>query len=270
LLITIFAIVALASPQVNVNSQGDLLDQGYRAMYNLDFAAAHSRFEAWQRAHPEDPFGPVSDAAAYLFSEFDRLKILHSEFFIEDKKLLDARQLKPDPKIKSAFEADLAKSEQVGEALFRRNPLDERASFSRVVRIALHADYLALIEKQHWQALTEIKQAREYAEALVAKYPNNSDAYLAVGVENYLLSQKPAGMRLFLRMTGARTDKEAGLAKLRIVAEKGRYLKPYAKILLAIAALRGGQKDEAKRLLIELAEQFPHNDLFQTELKKLS
>jgi hypothetical protein len=77
-------------------------------------------------------------------------------------------------------------------------------------------------------------------------------------------------MRLFLRMTGARTDKEAGLAKLRIVAEKGRYLKPYAKILLAIAALRGGQKDEAKRLLIELAEQFPHNDLFQTELKKLS
>ncbi len=53
-------------------------------MYNLDFEGAHRTFAQWQQQHPEDPLGPVSDAAAYLFGEFDRLHILQSQFFIDD------------------------------------------------------------------------------------------------------------------------------------------------------------------------------------------
>ena len=52
------------------------LDQGYRQMYNLEFADAHNTFAGWKQAHPEDPMGPVSNAAAYLFAEFDRLHTL--------------------------------------------------------------------------------------------------------------------------------------------------------------------------------------------------
>jgi hypothetical protein len=172
--------------------------------------------------------------------------------------------------VKSGFEADLQKSKQLGDAILQRQPSAEGPLFAAVVRIALQANYDALIDKHYWQALSEIKQARIQADALVAKYPDNKDAYLAVGVENYLLSQKVAAVRLFLRLTGAETDKEEGIAKLRIVAQQGHYLKPYAKVLLAIAALRDGRKAEALGLITELAKQFPHNDLFQTELKKLS
>jgi len=50
-------------------------------MYNLDFDGAHQTFAAWERSHPDDPLGPVSNAAAYLFAEFDRLHILESELF---------------------------------------------------------------------------------------------------------------------------------------------------------------------------------------------
>ena len=57
------------------------MEDGYRQMYNLDFEGAHRTFEQWQREHPADPLGPVSDAAAYLFGEFDRLHILQSQFF---------------------------------------------------------------------------------------------------------------------------------------------------------------------------------------------
>ena len=49
------------------------LDPGYVDLYNLDFAGAHKQFSAWMQAHPEDPLGSASDAAAYLFGEFDRL-----------------------------------------------------------------------------------------------------------------------------------------------------------------------------------------------------
>ena len=52
------------------------LDNGFRQMYNPEFADAHNTVREWKAAHPGDPMGPVSDAAAYLFSEFDRLHIL--------------------------------------------------------------------------------------------------------------------------------------------------------------------------------------------------
>ena len=96
------------------------------------------------------------------------------------------------------------------------------------------------------------------------------DADLAIGFENYLLSFKAAPVRWFLNLAGAETDREKGIAELRLVAEKGHYLKPYAKILLAIAAIRRGDKQEARMLLESLAREFPANDLFQTELKRLS
>jgi len=74
------------------------LDLGYRHMYNLQFADAHQTFGDWKKAHPEDPLGPVSDGAAYLFAEFDRLHILQSELFVEDGKFLASEKQTPIPR----------------------------------------------------------------------------------------------------------------------------------------------------------------------------
>jgi hypothetical protein len=87
-----------------------LLDQGYRQMYNLQFAEAHRTFHEWQGLHPDDPMGPASDAAAYLFSEFDRLHILQSEFFVHDQHFTTKHKLTPDPSLKRSFEAALQAS----------------------------------------------------------------------------------------------------------------------------------------------------------------
>ncbi len=254
----------------NLSAASDLLTQGYSAMYNLKFDDAHRDFANYEHAEPNDPMGPVSNAAAYLFFEFDRLKILHSEFFADNQSFFSKKKPPANPQVKRDFEAALAQSKTLADTLLQKHPDDRSALLANVMRIALHADYLALIEKDNWQALTEIKQARTDADALVKKYPDCFDAYLAMGVENYLLSQKAAPVRMFLRMTGAQTSKEEGMVKLRIVAAKGEYLRPYAKILLAIAALRDGNKAEAVSLLRELAAMFPRNGLFQEELKKLT
>ncbi len=51
----------------------------------------------YQQAHPEDPMGHVSNAAAYLFSEFDRLHILEADLFTDDHKFDNRSKLTPDP-----------------------------------------------------------------------------------------------------------------------------------------------------------------------------
>jgi hypothetical protein len=260
----------LASIFVQSMAAADTLEAGYQEMYNLRFDSAHKAFQGYERAHAEDPMGPVSDAAAYLFFEFERLNVLRSEFLTNDNSFISPHRLNADPAVKRDFEAALARSQALSEAQLKKQPDSRNALLANVIRIALHADYVAAIEKDNWQALKEIKQARSLADALVKRYPDCYDAYLAMGVENYLLSQKVAPVRMFLRMTGAQTDKQEGIVKLRIVADKGEYLKPYANILLAIAALRDNKREEAIRLLKQLAAQFPGNALFQDEIRKLS
>ncbi len=51
---------------------GSSLDSGFTGLYNLNFGGAQEDFSAWQRMHPDDPMGPASEAAGFLFSEFNR------------------------------------------------------------------------------------------------------------------------------------------------------------------------------------------------------
>lgn len=251
------------------SAQPTLLETGYRQMYDLDFDRAHQSFHQFGEQNPRDPMAPVSDAAAYLFAEFDRLHILESEFFLHDDAFLNRAKPVADPRLKQSFEADLEKSRQLADAVLARDPNNRDAEFATLMRLGLHSDYLALIEKRYVASLSEVKASRAIAEKLIASDPNYSDAYLAVGVENYLLSLKPAPLRLLLRMSGAQTDKDRGIRDLSLTAEHGHLLLPYAKVLLAVAALRDKNIARAKELLQGLAREFPHNRLYVQELARL-
>src|SRR6516162_1929615 len=86
------------------------LERGFHQMYNLDFTAAHGTFAVYQKLNPDDPLGYVADAAAYLFAEFNRLQILESDLFTDDHRWDSRSTQLPDPAVKSAFEAQLARS----------------------------------------------------------------------------------------------------------------------------------------------------------------
>ena len=246
-----------------------LLESGYLQMYNLQFDEAHKTFVEAQKQRPDDPMVPVSDAAAYLFAEFDRMHVLESELFVNDDAYVNRAKQEPDPKVKQAFDAQLQRSATLANAALAKNPNDRNALFAKVMQLGLMGDYTALVEKRDLKGLSYIKEGRGIAENLLQADPTCYDAYIAVGVENYLLSLKPAPIRWFLRATGAQTDKETGLQKLRITAAKGHYLLPYARMLLAVAALRDHQADEARNLLEGLSREFPHNRLYASELAKL-
>jgi len=263
----LFLAVGLLSASLRAES---LLDSGYRDMYNLQFDAAHAAFAQYQRDNPKDPLGAASEAAAYLFSEFDRLHVLRSEFALKDENFFSAASpLAASPAAKQHFEAALAKTKDLAEAGLHHLPPDPNAMLADTFRLGLHADYLALIEKREIPALSEIKQARTLADKLLSIYPTYYDACIAPALENYLLSLKAAPVRWFLRATGAQTDRLTGLEKLRVTAEKGHYLAPYARMLLAVAALREHHASQAKQLLAGLVQQFPENQLYRDELARI-
>jgi hypothetical protein len=264
-----FLLVPLAIFAQNDKTQSEELKLGYQKLYNLEFEDAHRIFREWEASHPEDPLGPVSNAAAYLFSEFNRLKVLQLELFADDDKFVSREKLVPDPEIKKAFEKELTKGDDLAKKRLALSPRDQNAMLASVLANGLRGDYAAMIEKRNFAALAYIKSSRGTAENLLKIYPNCYDAYLAIGVENYLLSLKSAPLRLILRIGGAQTDRDEGLRKLALTAEKGYYLAPYARLLLAVAAMRDNNQAKASELLAGLSNEFPANDLIKKELGRV-
>jgi hypothetical protein len=254
----------LASPTIE-----PAVELGYRQMYDLNFDQAHKTFAQWELDHPADPLGPASNAAAYLYAEFDRLKILQSELFVDDSIFRKRSKPASDPAVRLAFDGELSKAERLADDILSRSPEQADTLFAKVLAAGLRSDYTALIEKRDLDALKIIKNSRAIAVKLLAVDPTYYDAYLSIGVENYLLSLKAMPVRWLLQLGGAQTDRERGLESLRLTAEKGTYFKPYARLLLAVAALRNKDRAQAREILDGLAREFPHNRLYTEELARL-
>jgi hypothetical protein len=266
--IAAFVLAVASLCQASTTAQ-PILDAGYRGMYNLDFADAHARFAEYEQAHPQDPFGHVSNAAAYLFSEFDRLRILEFDLFTVDSTFEKRPKAEPDPAVKAAFDRELEAVDRIASEQLAASPNDTNALLSQIMANGLRGDYAAMIDKRNIAGLSYMKNSRELAEKLLALDPNCYDAYLAVGVENYLLSLHAAPIRWILRIGGAETDKAEGVQRLRLTAEKGHYLAPFARVLLAVAAMRDKDIPEARKLLQGLVTQFPQNTLYKKELARI-
>jgi len=245
-----------------------MLDEGFHQMYNLHFPEAHAIFAKYMVAHPEDPMGAVSDAAAYLFSEFHRTGVLDMQLFTNDTNYLE-HKIVPDPDIKKAFDADLDKADGLSDVILAEHPNDATALFAKTLAFGMRADYASLIERRDIAGFQFTKAGSTFAHRLLAVDPHAYDAYLAVGMENYILGLKPAPVRWLLQLAGGETNRVLGEHDLELTAADGHYLKPLAKLLLSVAAVRDKDMAKARELLSSLAQEFPNNPLYAQQLAKL-
>ena len=245
------------------------LDHGFQLLYNLDFDHAHTIFTAWQQSHPDDPMGPTCDAAGLLFSEFHRLGVLQGQFLLDDKKFENRPQLSPDPAVRARFNAAIQKAETLARARLAKNPRDKDALLALTLTNGLQGDYAALIEKRDFASLHYTKEATAWGEQTLAADPNCYDAHIASGISKYIIGSMAAPVRWLVRLGGVSGDKQAGIKELKLTAERGHYLAPFANILLAIAYVRDHDKQHARELLASLRDQFPGNPLFAEEIARL-
>lgn len=245
------------------------LDRGFSGLYNLDFAGAEKDFVSWQKLHPDDPVGPVSEAAGFLFSEFNRLGVLESQFYENDSAFSGRPKLSPDPGVHQVFQNAIGRAESLSRTRLAKDPKDRDALFAMTLSSGLQADYAALIEKRNLASLHFTKQASAWAQQLLAICHDCYDALLATGMSKYIIGSMAAPVRWVLRMGGLPADKQGGIADLQTTAEHGRYLAPFARILLSIAYVREKDKARAIQLLAGLQKEFPQNSLFPREIAHL-
>jgi hypothetical protein len=241
---------------------------GFNLLYEQKFTEARQTFNDWQSHNPEEPFGEVALAASYLFEELYRQGVLTSDFFLNEKRFLHGIDGKPDPMRMNNFSEALTRARALAKQRQKTNPRDSEALFALTLASGMESDADAILEKKQLDGLRRMKEANEYAKQLLAQHPDAADAYVAPGIANYIIGSLNPGYRLALWFGGIHGDKKLGMEQVGKTVENGRYLRPFAKIMLALAARREKQNVLAQKLLGELKNEFPSNDTFAAEYAK--
>ncbi len=244
------------------------LSSGFHSLYEQNFSEAREKFDSWESQHPDEPFGEVAIAASYLFEELYRQGVLSSDFFLNEKRFLHGIEGKPDPARMKSFQDALDLARKLAKGRLAKNARDPEAFFALTLAAGMESNADMMLKKQHIESLKRLKEGNEYAKQLLAEQPDANDAYVALGTANYVIGSLSGGARFFLMFGGIHGDKKLGMQQLGKTIDGGRYLQPFAKILLALAARREKQKPVAQKLLLELSEEFPESPLFAAEYAK--
>jgi hypothetical protein len=267
---------AVAACPADLNKDGDSpafktvpeLASGFHLLYSQDFQQAREKFGNWESQHPEEPFGQVAVAASYLFEELFRQGVLSSDFFLNEKRFLHGIEGKPDPGRMKSFQDALDQARKLARNRLAGNNRDAEALFALSLAAGMESNADMMLKKQHIESLKRLKEANEYARSLLREQPDANDAYVALGSANYIIGSLSGGARFMLWFGGIHGDKKLGMEQLGKTIDGGRYLQPFAKILLALAARREKQDLLAQKLLRELSEEYPESSLYAAEYAK--
>jgi hypothetical protein len=258
--------VASDPPGMGADPAPEFLSVGFQQLYSLDFDNARKEFADYQKARPEDPMGKAAEAASYLFQEFNTKGVLSSDFFLNDDKLLNGLSGNPKNNANPDFVEANEQARQMAREELQSDPSNTNAMLVLTITDGMESDYDQIVERKQIPALSLTKQAEEEAHKLLALDPNAKDAYVALGAAHYIIGCLPGYKRAFLWFGGIHGDREKGIREMQIAATKGGYLKPFAKILLALAYRREHEPAQARALLAQLNEEFPTNPRFAYEL----
>jgi hypothetical protein len=253
-------------PALEADPAPPILETGFRYLYELNFKGAREQFFAYQRIRPEDPLGKAAEAASYLFEEFNAKGVLTSEFFLNDDRFLGGVQGSAKENRNETFLEANHQAHEMAKRAVKADSRDAHALLVLAMTDGLESNYAAMIEKKQLQALSLMRQAESESNTLLSVDPKAMDAYVALGMSNYVIGCLPGYKRAFLWFGGVHGDRNRGIQQMKSAADGGHYFKPFAKILLALAYEREHQKERAQPLLAELSAQFPANPIFAREL----
>jgi tetratricopeptide (TPR) repeat protein len=244
------------------------LEDGFHDLYVQKFPEAREIFEKWANAHPDEPFGQVAIAASHLFEEFYLQHVLTSDYFLNDKRFLGGITGTPDPGRIQGFQSAVAKARALAFQRLKKNSRDPEGLYTLTLAAGMESDAYSMLLKKHYDALKHLKEANVNAELLLKQRPDAYDAYVALGCANYIIGSLPGSARFMLWFGGIHGDKRLGMEQVQKTVDGGRYLKPFAQILLALSARREKQEALAQKLLKDLTEEFPGNPVYIAEYEK--
>ena len=260
------ALIALAP---GLWARESLAAEGFDHFYNLEYDQAIADFEKAIALNPNSPDLHNHLAQAIVFREMYRDGALESELVSGANSFLRRPKLNPAPGMEKRFLDEIVKAMAISEARLAKNPNDTGALYALGISYGLRSDYYWVVKKAWHDSLKDATAARRLHTRLSELEPNNVDARLVEGLDDYIVGSLPWGWRMLGFLVGIHGDREKGIRTVQDVARNGQLDRVEAEIFLGALYRRENQPRQAIPLIQDLIGQFPRNYLLRLELSQM-
>jgi len=243
--------------------------QGYEHFYNLDFDGALGYFNKVTQAHPNEPMAWNYVLVTMIFRELYHQDLLDTTYYAHDSFLSNKRTISVSAGARQDIESLTNKVIAMCDARIAANPKDKNAYFARGYAKGMHAVFITLVEHSFASAARQGYQARNDSEAVLKIDPAYADAKMAIGIQEFAVASLPRWVRMIVGIMGVGGNREGGLAMLRDAAAHGVVTSVESRTILSLFLRHDARYAEALQVQHGLAEQVPHNYLFQLEVANL-
>jgi hypothetical protein len=235
--------------------------------YNLDYEGALSRFEAIQRANPQNPMASGYILMVLIFRELYHQDLLDTTYYAHDSFLTSKRSVPVPQATRDRIEQLTNSTIAMSDQLIKANPNDKNALFARGYARGMHAAFITLVDHSFVSAAKQGYASRSDSEQVLKIDPNYADAKMAIGIQQFAVASLP---RILIGITGVTGNKEKGLDLLREAAAHGVVTNVESRTALSLFLRHDARYPEALAVQSGLAQQYPHDYLFRLEEANLT
>jgi hypothetical protein len=218
----------------------DIVKSGLSEVYNFNWVLAEKSFDKIIKKYPQDPRGYLYKSLIYLWYYLGSKNKSNYDNFV--------------------FFSDTA-IERAQDTL-DRNPDNHDMLFT----VGLAYTYRAIVfteAESYLDAAWATKKSESYFSSLLDVDSSYYDAYLGLGIYNFVVGQIPAAFKWALRLAGIHGEESVGIKYLKLASNKGKYTSVEAQYYLSqIYSEVLADYNSSENLLSNLVRNYPDNLLF--------
>jgi tetratricopeptide (TPR) repeat protein len=237
---------------------------GFDSLHNLDYTTAEARFEEMIELDSDHPAGHFYLATSKWLSILKSMRRLQTGLYGDDSFFAGSGD-KVDPQIDREGRDAMGKAITVAQSRVRKNRNDAEALYYLGAAYGLLAGYEATVIRNFRSAVKNGNKGVKYHRDVVKLDENYADAYLSIGLYDYVVGTLPWLIRWGIKIAGRSGDRKRGLAQIRKAMDQGRYASDDARVFLIAIYQREKNYREALKLLDELTSKYPRNYLYSLE-----
>ncbi len=243
---------------------------GQAKFYDLDFDGALSRFEAIQRANPQNPMASNYILVTLIFRELYHQDLLDTTYYAHDSFLTSKRDVPVPQATRDRIEHLTSSAIELSDRQLKATPNNANAYFARGYAKGMHAAFITLVDHSYVGAARQGLSSRQDSEQALRIDPDYVDAKMAVGIQQFAVAALPRILRIMIGITGVTGNKEKGLDLLRQCAAHGIVTPIQCRTALSLFLRHDARYPEALAVQRGLAQEFPRDYLFRLEEANLT
>ncbi|MGH9839516.1 MAG: tetratricopeptide repeat protein [Blastocatellia bacterium] len=270
------AAIDSAAPTVSAALPADIFElrrEGGEAMYNIDYATARAKFEEIRKRLPQHPAGDIYLATVIWLEHLNKSRRLQTGLYSDESSFYagaeDAREDNEgdvvDPAVDRAFRDRMAQAKTKALALVARNKNDADALYFLGSFYGVMAGYEASTARKFFSAMRNGSRSVDAHEKVLKLKPDYYDAYLSVGMYDYIVGNLPFAYKALAAIAGVRGNKQRGITRLRTIIEKNAATADDARVMLLAIFQNEKRHTDALAILEALNKKYPRSYLLKLE-----